>query len=289
MLTVSEFCSKLKQAEYNKTLYVAGAFGAPMTPYNKDRYIREYAYNSAEERKKLINKADDNTFGFDCVCLIKGILWGWNANNKAPYGGATYGSNGVPDIDTEKMISVCKNKSTDFSNIEFGELVWQKGHVGVYLDNGLVVECTPAWNTNKVIFTNLGDLNFTRPEYHNRWWSMHGMLPWVDYSSNKKIDNKVYGFQLMCVYDGYNAVSVNGVWDSATEALAKSILISPNKFTNKNLVKYIQRMLNINETACDGLYGYMTARMIMNYQKAHNLEVDGVIGSETIKSLMGVK
>lgn len=288
-MTVSEFCSKLKQAEYNKTLYVAGAFGAPMTSYNKDRYIREYAYNSAAERKKLIIKADKNTFGFDCVCLIKGILWGWNANNKAPYGGAAYCSNGVPDIDTEQMINACEDVSTDFSNIEFGELVWQTGHVGVYLNNGLVVECTPAWGTNKVIFTNLGNLNFTRPEYHTRWWKKHGKLPWIDYTANKKIDNKVFGFQLMCVYDGYSDVSVNGVWDSATEALAKTILIFPNKFSNKNLVKYIQRMLGFYEKNCDGLYGDMTATKIKNYQRDRDLEVDGIVGAETIKSLMGVK
>lgn len=46
----------------------------------------------------MINAASADTFGFDCVCLIKGVLWGWHGDKNAVYGGATYTSNGVPDI-----------------------------------------------------------------------------------------------------------------------------------------------------------------------------------------------
>ena len=38
----------------------------------------------------MINSASSDTFGFDCVCLIKGILWGWNGNLNHVYGGATF-------------------------------------------------------------------------------------------------------------------------------------------------------------------------------------------------------
>ena len=36
-------------------------------------------------------------FGFDCVCLIKSLLWGWNGNEKLPHGGAVYESRGLYD------------------------------------------------------------------------------------------------------------------------------------------------------------------------------------------------
>ena len=61
-----------------KTLYVMGCFGAPMTQKNKDRYCTNHSYNEQAARTAMIKSATEDTFGFDCVCLIKGILWGWN-------------------------------------------------------------------------------------------------------------------------------------------------------------------------------------------------------------------
>ena len=45
---------------------VQGCFGAPMTDYNKKRYTNNNSYNAAPARKKLIEAADADTFGFDC-------------------------------------------------------------------------------------------------------------------------------------------------------------------------------------------------------------------------------
>ena len=139
-------------AENYKTLYVMGCFGAPMNAANKKRYTNNHEYNRRADRTRLINAASSDTFGFDCVCLIKGVLWGWCGDTSKNYGGAYYCSNGVPDLGTERMISVCKEVSTDFSDIEVGELLWMKGHVGLYIGSGLAVECTPSWQ-NKVQIT----------------------------------------------------------------------------------------------------------------------------------------
>ncbi len=135
-----------KVAENYKTLYVIGCFGAPLHDGNKKRYTNNHAYNRQPERKKMIEAATEDTFGFDCVCLIKGLLWGWNGNKNAAYGGAKYCANGVPDIGTEQMIAVCDDVSTDFSSLSVGEAVWMPGHIGVYIGDGLAVECTPKWD-----------------------------------------------------------------------------------------------------------------------------------------------
>lgn len=128
-----------------KTLYVKGCFGAPMTAKNKTRYTNNNDYNRSDNRSKMINAASEDTFGFDCVCLIKGVLWGWSGNISATYGGAKYKANKVADDGTEQIIERCADVSTDFSNIVPGELLHKEGHVGVYIGNGLAVECTPAW------------------------------------------------------------------------------------------------------------------------------------------------
>ena len=179
IMKASDFVAKLKNIATNyTTLYVMGCFGAPMTAANKKRYIDHHPYNKQPARVKLINAASTDTFGFDCVCLIKGVLWGWTGDKAKVYGGAKYATNGVPDVDANTMINLCSEVSTDFSKIEVGEAVWTNGHIGVYIGNGLAVECTPAWK-NRVQITAC---NCSKPGYKTRKWKKHGKLPYIDYT-----------------------------------------------------------------------------------------------------------
>lgn len=182
MMNADEFVDILKSiAGCYKTLYVMGCFGAPMTDYNKTRYINHHEYNRRPGPKAAILAATPDTFGFDCVNLIKGCLYGWTGNKSHIYGGATYGANGVPDIDADTMINRCAGVSSNFADIIPGEMLWKSGHAGVYIGNGQAVECTPAWN-NCVQITDVANILSTgdRPA---RTWTKHGRLPWVNYDS----------------------------------------------------------------------------------------------------------
>ena len=177
-MSSGEFIARLKKAAKQPTYYVMGCFGAIINDKNIQRYVTSNAYNrnhAAKIRSEAIGK-----FGFDCVCLIKGILWGWNSDRNAAYGGAIYKSNGVPDIGADQMIQKCKDVSTDFSNIIPGEAVWLPGHIGVYIGDGLVIECTPKWE-NKVQITALGNAG-AKAGYNARTWQKHGKLPYVQYA-----------------------------------------------------------------------------------------------------------
>lgn len=173
---------KVVATEY-KTLYVMGCFGAPMTQKNKDRYCKNHSYNEQAARTAMIKSATEDTFGFDCVCLIKGILWGWKGDVNATYGGAVYQSNGVPDINESMMIRECKDVTTDFSSIQVGEAVWMEGHIGVYVGGGLAVECTPKWD-NKVQLTAC---NQNVSGYNRRNWTKHGKLPYIEYIKEEEM------------------------------------------------------------------------------------------------------
>ena len=142
VMTSTKFVEKVVDIAKNyKTLYVMGCFGAPLNGSNVTRYQNNHSYNKQAGRKSLIKSvANKNYFGFDCVCLIKGVLWGWNGDLSKTYGGATYASNNVPDIGADRMINECSDVSTDFSKIEVGEAVWMSGHIGVYIGNGLVAD-----------------------------------------------------------------------------------------------------------------------------------------------------
>ena len=166
-------------AENYKTLYVMGCFGAPMNAANKERYCQNHPYNRQTEQTVKIKGATASTFGFDCVCLIKGLLWGWDGDTSRTYGGAGYAVNGVPDIDADQMLKVCDGISTDFSTIQVGEVVWMPGHIGVYIGDGLAVESTPIWKDGVQITAvhNIGK----KPGYNGRTWTKHGRLPYITY------------------------------------------------------------------------------------------------------------
>ena len=171
----------LDVAQNYKTLYVMGCFGAPMTAANKKRYTQNHSYNKQAARTKMINAASADTFGFDCVCLIKGLLWGWCGDKSKTYGGASYAVNGVPDIGADTMITKCKDVSTaGWANMEVGEALWVKGHIGIYIGNGLAVECTPSWE-NKVQVTAVKNIG-AKSGYNARTWTKHGKLPYVTYT-----------------------------------------------------------------------------------------------------------
>lgn len=175
------FVEKLVDIAKNyKTLYVMGCFGAPMTAANKKRYTGNHEYNRQSARVAMINAASADTFGFDCVCLIKGVLWGWNGDASRVYGGADYAVNGVPDIGADTMITKCSGVTTDFSRIIPGAAVWMEGHIGVYIGDGLAVECSPRWE-NCVQITAVGNIG-KKAGYNTRTWTKWGRLPYIDYT-----------------------------------------------------------------------------------------------------------
>lgn len=171
-------------AKNHKTLYVMGCFGAPLTGANVNRYCGNHSYNKAPERTAMIKAvANQNppVYGFDCVNLIKGILWGWSGDAAKTYGGAKYVTGGVPDINADTMITKCLDVSTTkWTDMLPGEAVWCAGHIGVYIGEGLAAECTPAWK-NRVQITAVANIG-TRSGYNARRWTKHGRLPWVDYA-----------------------------------------------------------------------------------------------------------
>ncbi len=177
--TAAQLAAKaIDVAKNYKTLYVMGCFGAPMNASNKERYCSNHKYNTDPTRTAMIRAASADTFGFDCVCFIKGLLWGWCGDKSKVYGGAGYAINGVPDIGADTMITKCSGISTDFSKIEVGEAVWMEGHIGIYVGNGLAVECTPKWKN----CVQLTACNCSKNGYNRRNWTKHGKLPYVTYT-----------------------------------------------------------------------------------------------------------
>ncbi|MDE6589829.1 MAG: hypothetical protein K2K53_05705, partial [Oscillospiraceae bacterium] len=196
IMTSAAFCAKaLDIAENYKTSYLLGPWGWPAT----DKMIARATTNgsNAQTNKKWLSYANaikGKGFLFDCVGLIKGILWGWSGDLSKSYGGAGYACNGVPDYGADTMITKCAGVSTDFSTIAPGEAVWMSGHIGIYVGGGIVVESTPKWKWGVQKSTCLNVTGKQLPgTAGGRKWTKHGKLPWVDYSVSQKKDDEKEG------------------------------------------------------------------------------------------------
>ena len=170
-------------AKNYKTSYIWGGLGRPITEANLQKAVEQYSKNKtyAPKARKYVDQK--GAFYFDCVGLIKCILWGWNGDASKSRGGAVYGSNGVPDISADTMITKCSGVSTNFDKVEIGEALWCSGHIGIYIGDGLAVECTPAWK-NGVQITAVSNMG-AKSGYNARKWTKHGKLPYVSYEPEK--------------------------------------------------------------------------------------------------------
>ena len=181
VMNSTEFVAKCKQiaANYN-TVYGKGTFGQPVTnSFINGKLNQYYSWYKPRESffRSLVGK---NYFAFDCVGLVKGVLWGWSGNPNASHGGATYTKYGIPDVDESGMLKLCTNVTTNFSNIPVGAFLWVSGHCGVYIGNKQAIECTPKWS-NKVQVTNVANLGNTSG--NSRTWTKWGKLPYINYVS----------------------------------------------------------------------------------------------------------
>ena len=257
-LKASKFISELKSiANTQKTVYAWGMFGTPISVSSVTGKAKQYPqwYTTQKISSVFAPLYGKRYFGFDCVGLVKGVLWGWNGNASKTYGGAVYASNGVPDISADAMIGRCTDVSSNFSRIESGEFVWMKGHCGVYIGSGQVVEASPKWK-NGVQITSLCD----------REWLKHGKLPYIEYDNAVKVVEVHTNIELTVLQKGSKGNEVK---------------------TLQRLLKALDYKGSDNKAlSIDGDFGSNTLYALKTYQKAKGLTVDGICGKNSWNSLL---
>lgn len=249
------------------TIYMYAAYGFQVT----DKTIKIKANQNLNgwytpehiSRLRAVANQTPPVWGFDCVNLTKGILWGWEGNENELYGGAKYGANGVPDENANGMIERCRAKSTDFSEIEIGEGLWLPGHWGLYVGNGLAVECTnhAGWKSGVQITAvwNIG----RRAGYNGRYWTKHGKLPWIAYSGQAdQVEPEKIELGSRTIRRGTQGPDV--------AALQEALMT-----LGYALPKY----------GADGDCGAETVTAIERFQEDQGLEVDGVFGRGSFEAL----
>ena len=188
IMTAGEIVRRhLAAARDVKTIYMYACYGFQVCEETIAAKARQnlngwYTQKNIDKLKAVAGETPP-VWGFDCVNLTKGILWGWTGDESKRYGGAVYASGGVPDTNADGMIKCCREVSGNFSRVMPGEGLWTRGHWGLYVGGGLAVECTNrvGWKDGVQVTSvwNVGKA----AGFNGRMWEKHGFLPWVDYEA----------------------------------------------------------------------------------------------------------
>ena len=144
--------------------YVWGTYGSVLNETLLENKVKQYPTEVGKYEEFIRN----HWLGYrtvDCVGLIKGYCWYDPAT-----GSISFGDNGMPDIGCDDLYLKSKT-SGPISGIPevLGLAVWKKGHIGIYIGNGEVVE---AYTTRTgVIRSQLSDRGWTR------WFK----IPYINY------------------------------------------------------------------------------------------------------------
>lgn len=211
-------------------------------------------YGSGGEASLGTWVAGSGVFSFDCNGLIKSILWGWNGS-KTYLGGATYNSNGVPDLACGYFVDgvevgdsqyVYDTKEIDYSNIseiETGEILYMPGHVGVYVGNGMVVESTlnrtAAKQGSGVQLLRLANTNYMET---SNVFTHHSKLVFLDYGAqnqNSALEFAPSVLDFGTIYAGYESTvdRVLTIKNTGSSTVALSTASCPSGFKVKSIGK----------------------------------------------------
>ena len=151
------------------------------TAYNRPNYYyNKFPYN--------LGYYDGSRISFDCWNLGKAIIWSKGAivnNYTVGRYAAMDTSCGLGDWGGEEIMAACSNCNGDFSNLVPGEWVYKENHIGYYIGNGKVLECTAGWDVWAITISDI-DKNGRRSRngVSGGYWLLHGMVPWLDYSGS---------------------------------------------------------------------------------------------------------
>ena len=269
IMTAAELVQRaIDVAKNYKTIYMYAAFGFQVTDATiKDKSTQNLNGWYTSTRIAMLNAVANQkppVWGFDCVNLYKALLWGWTGDESKERGGAKFASNGVPDTNANGLFGKCTEKSADFSRIVPGEALWIEGHFGLYIGDGLAVECTPNWK-NGVQITAVLNIS-SKSGYNGRKWTQHGKLPYLAYDES----------------------AAPAIWKLGDRTLIKGNTGDDVMELQTALVKlgYDLGNYGVNGDGADGEFGAKTEAAVKKVQAVAGITQTGTFDMATYNALM---
>ncbi len=208
-----------------------------------------------------------NYYGADCNNLPKAIVWGLDTSKLdeidkyTPNGaGVKRNSNGLGDLNADQLFEICTEKSSDLSYIIPGEMVWMKGHIGMYYGK--------IDGVDYVIDVTISQGGLALNKMSNQRWTKHGKFPFVgEYVVENNFDD--YFNALVSVQNGDRGEKVEQAQISLNHA--------------NEVLK-----LGFIPLETDGIYGGKTDALADRVKQLYFIDEIG-IGIKTIALLCSIK
>lgn len=263
IMKVKKFLDTAKAIASDNTVYALGCYGQTVTKSildskrNQSSRLKEWYDSDCPHAKGLswyeylLTFVDKGYQAYDCVCYIKGILWGSSATKCG-----TYKANDVPDLGANEFFKVCTDKTSNLSNLKPGMCVWFSGHVGIVLDSKHVLEAAPS----------LGKVAVTSITYQK--WKQAGYIPWVDYTEETVVAPSTNTTTTLKFKAG-DIVSFKGGkhYSSSNATNGISVKASRARITSVNLKgkhPYHCRAVNTSGSCISGVYGWVDADSVQS-------------------------
>lgn len=118
------------------------------------------------------------------------------------------------------------------------------------------------------------------------FWYGQGQASRDTFGGRSASNNLIKSFQDAAKKDGFS-LAIDGIYGPVTESVMQKAVLYLTKYPwrLKNLTKFAQSLIGVG---ADGKFGAGTKSAVINFQKSNGLAVDGIIGLNTWKKMLGV-
>ena len=172
----TDFATWLKGIAQKPTIYMWGTFGNKVTESLINTKTKQYPTHYPAYRINTLRRYINSALGCDCCGLIKWYLMTDGGRLSTPVYSSKY----------DKNTSMWYNAATEKGKISTmpeiaGLAVYKNGHIGVYIGNGKVIECTLSSRGDGVVYSNLSAEKWTH------WLK----IPYIEYSTTISVKENV--------------------------------------------------------------------------------------------------
>ena len=239
-------------------VYWYGTYCNACTKSRLDGKTRQYPTHYTDKRRPTyLRHIEQGKTCTDCVGLIKGYYWEKD-------GAIAYRRDGLPDKGANGMYNATKIKGSVSHGLPEipGLLLWtkNKGHVGVYVGNGYVVEARG--------FSEGVQRNTVKSRTFKYW----GMCPYIEYTAD----------QITAAEAAMNAEKKQPDASTGTPTIREG---DAGAAVKKLQALLIAKGFPLPRYGADGSCGAETVEAVKAYQAANGLDADGICGPKTWASL----
>lgn len=163
----TDFVAWLKSTQRKNTVYMWGAFGNRITEKLILSKKKQYPARYPESRIAILKDYIGQAYGCDCCGLIKWYLMTDGGRLASPTYSAKY------DKTASGWYFAAREKGKISTLPEMAGMgVYKKGHIGIYIGNGKVIECTLSVRGDGVVISDL------KAEKWTHWLK----IPYISYA-----------------------------------------------------------------------------------------------------------